>query len=315
MTPVHREFNNHEGGAAEHHGIEGGDLEQHRVDEPGGGEGQDEARGQTRGDRPQPLCAHVADDAAPHGAQGQPDGELATAADNSLRHRAEDAGADEHEPAAGEAGRHLRQETPNRHARREDVVEHPHVAGGKQRVEAPHGLAHRGEGRGGVGCAARDHGGVRRRELPIREAGDETGGRRRARGSACRRRPRPPPATSGPGWSPRRKAPAERILAGPQARRRLRGDHGDRAAAILSGTTGRGLDSRLRAVRKGDVLVVWKLDRLGRNLVRLVNTVQDLSARGVGLLAGDEGADPTPRPRAAASCSASSRRWPSSRGS
>ena len=29
--------------------------------------------------------------------------------------------------------------------------------------------------------------------------------------------------------------------------------------------------------------VVWKLDRLGRNLAHLVNTVQDLSARGVGL--------------------------------
>ena len=44
-----------------------------------------------------------------------------------------------------------------------------------------------------------------------------------------------------------------------------------------------GLDSCLRALRKGDVLVVWKLDRLGRNLAHLVNTVQDLSARGLGL--------------------------------
>ena len=44
-----------------------------------------------------------------------------------------------------------------------------------------------------------------------------------------------------------------------------------------------GLDSCLRALRKGDVLVVWKLDRLGRNLAHLVNTVQDLSARSVGL--------------------------------
>ena len=44
-----------------------------------------------------------------------------------------------------------------------------------------------------------------------------------------------------------------------------------------------GLDNCLRALRKGDVLVVWKLDRLGRNLAHLVNTVQDLSARGVGL--------------------------------
>ena len=34
---------------------------------------------------------------------------------------------------------------------------------------------------------------------------------------------------------------------------------------------------------------MWKLDRLGRNIARLVDTVLDLSARGVGLrpLAGD----------------------------
>ena len=44
-----------------------------------------------------------------------------------------------------------------------------------------------------------------------------------------------------------------------------------------------GLDSCVRALRTGDVLVVWKLDRLGRNLVHLVNTVQNLSTRGVGL--------------------------------
>ena len=44
-----------------------------------------------------------------------------------------------------------------------------------------------------------------------------------------------------------------------------------------------GLDSCLRALREGDVLVVWKLDRLGRNLAHLVNPVQDLSTRGVGL--------------------------------
>ena len=44
-----------------------------------------------------------------------------------------------------------------------------------------------------------------------------------------------------------------------------------------------GLDSCVRALRTGDVLVVWTLDRLGRTLAHLVNTVQDLSARGVGL--------------------------------
>ena len=44
-----------------------------------------------------------------------------------------------------------------------------------------------------------------------------------------------------------------------------------------------GLDSCLSALRKDDVLVVWKLDLFGRNLAHRVNTVQDLSARGVGL--------------------------------
>ena len=39
----------------------------------------------------------------------------------------------------------------------------------------------------------------------------------------------------------------------------------------------------LKALREGDTLVVWKLDRLGRDLRHLINTVHDLTARGVGL--------------------------------
>jgi len=44
-----------------------------------------------------------------------------------------------------------------------------------------------------------------------------------------------------------------------------------------------GLSSCLKSLRDGDTLVVWKLDRLGRDLHHLVNTVHDLTARGVGL--------------------------------
>jgi DNA invertase Pin-like site-specific DNA recombinase len=44
-----------------------------------------------------------------------------------------------------------------------------------------------------------------------------------------------------------------------------------------------GLASCLKALREGDTLVVWKLDRLGRNLHHLVTTVHELTARGVGL--------------------------------
>ena len=53
-----------------------------------------------------------------------------------------------------------------------------------------------------------------------------------------------------------------------------------------------GLQACLKALRPEDVLVVWKLDRLGRDLRHLVNTVQDLAERGIGfrVLSG-QGAD------------------------
>ena len=43
-----------------------------------------------------------------------------------------------------------------------------------------------------------------------------------------------------------------------------------------------GLESCLKALRKDDVLVVWKLDRLGRNLKHLIATIDNLSSRGIG---------------------------------
>lgn len=44
-----------------------------------------------------------------------------------------------------------------------------------------------------------------------------------------------------------------------------------------------GLAACLKALREGDTLAVWKLDRLGRDLRHLINTVHELTARGVGL--------------------------------
>ena len=44
-----------------------------------------------------------------------------------------------------------------------------------------------------------------------------------------------------------------------------------------------GLEACLKALRPGDTLVVWKLDRLGRDLRHLVNVVHDLTGRDVGL--------------------------------
>jgi DNA invertase Pin-like site-specific DNA recombinase len=43
-----------------------------------------------------------------------------------------------------------------------------------------------------------------------------------------------------------------------------------------------GLAALLKALRRGDTLVVWKLDRLGRDLRHLVNTVHDLTQHGIG---------------------------------
>lgn len=44
-----------------------------------------------------------------------------------------------------------------------------------------------------------------------------------------------------------------------------------------------GLATALKALRRGDALVAWKLDRLGRDLRHLVNLVHDLTERGIGL--------------------------------
>lgn len=43
-----------------------------------------------------------------------------------------------------------------------------------------------------------------------------------------------------------------------------------------------GLENCLKALRKDDTLVVWKLDRLGRNLKHLISTIDDLNQRSVG---------------------------------
>jgi DNA invertase Pin-like site-specific DNA recombinase len=44
-----------------------------------------------------------------------------------------------------------------------------------------------------------------------------------------------------------------------------------------------GLAACLKALRTGDTLVVWKLDRLGRDLRHLVNLIHELTEKGIGL--------------------------------
>lgn len=54
-----------------------------------------------------------------------------------------------------------------------------------------------------------------------------------------------------------------------------------------------GLAQALAYVREGDVLVVWKLDRLGHSLPHLLETVTALERRGVGFRSLTEAIDTT----------------------
>lgn len=54
-----------------------------------------------------------------------------------------------------------------------------------------------------------------------------------------------------------------------------------------------GLREAILYLRPGDVLVVWKLDRLGRSLVHLIETVGAIEARGAGLRSLTEAIDTT----------------------
>ena len=64
---------------------------------------------------------------------------------------------------------------------------------------------------------------------------------------------------------------------------------------VISGANAErpGLNEALAFLRKGDTLVVWKLDRLGRSMKHLVETVTELGDRGVGFRSLTEGVDTT----------------------
>src|SRR5438067_5616893 len=57
--------------------------------------------------------------------------------------------------------------------------------------------------------------------------------------------------------------------------------HEDKASGVLNGR--KGLTQALKGCAAGDVLVVWKLDRLARSLHDLVVIAAELKGRGVGL--------------------------------
>ena len=55
----------------------------------------------------------------------------------------------------------------------------------------------------------------------------------------------------------------------------------------------KGLDEALAYVRKGDTLVVWRLDRLGRSLPHLITTMTALEGQGIGFKSLTENIDTT----------------------
>jgi DNA invertase Pin-like site-specific DNA recombinase len=67
------------------------------------------------------------------------------------------------------------------------------------------------------------------------------------------------------------------------------GDHG------VSGKIRKrvGLDEMLSCLKSGDTLAVWKLDRLGRSTIHLLQLLSDLRARGVDFHAITQGIDTT----------------------
>ena len=54
-----------------------------------------------------------------------------------------------------------------------------------------------------------------------------------------------------------------------------------------------GIDQLNDILRKGDVLVVWRLDRLGRSLKQLITFIEELEQRGVGFQSLTESIDTT----------------------
>jgi DNA invertase Pin-like site-specific DNA recombinase len=55
----------------------------------------------------------------------------------------------------------------------------------------------------------------------------------------------------------------------------------------------KGLEEAQNFLRKGDTLVVWRLDRLGRSLKHLIETITDLNNRKIGFKSIQENIDTT----------------------
>ena len=65
------------------------------------------------------------------------------------------------------------------------------------------------------------------------------------------------------------------------------------AALLVAAVERPQLDKMIEQLRPGDVVVVWRLDRLGRSLKNLIALVEDLAENGVGFRSLSESIDTT----------------------
>ena len=70
-----------------------------------------------------------------------------------------------------------------------------------------------------------------------------------------------------------------------------------------------GLDACVAALKSGDTLVVWRLDRLGRLMPHLVGLAEELLGKGIGFRSLLDGAIDTTHRLGRAQCFTSSRAW------
>jgi DNA invertase Pin-like site-specific DNA recombinase len=67
----------------------------------------------------------------------------------------------------------------------------------------------------------------------------------------------------------------------------------DHISGASRGASRPGLVEAMSVCRDGDVLTVWRIDRLGRSLIDILGTVENLSARGVGVRSLSDNIDPS----------------------
>lgn len=69
--------------------------------------------------------------------------------------------------------------------------------------------------------------------------------------------------------------------------------YADSASGSLSADKRPGLTRALDVAREGDTVVVWRIDRLGRSMIDVLNTVEELQNRGVGVRSLQDNIDPS----------------------